>query len=124
MKQTTIKQLLTIAELYGDKPLWHFLILIFEIINGSKIYHLEEEGKIIGSVTLKRNRVSNLIVNKEYRNKGWGDMLLNESEQIISKDYESWYGYCTKESLQYHLNRGSKVVDYVPPLFKIKKGVI
>lgn len=41
------------------------------------IFMLVDKDKIIGSVTLLNNEIDDLIVNKDYQNKGYGKKLLN-----------------------------------------------
>lgn len=47
------------------------------IKNQDYIFMLLDEDKIIGSVTLLNNEIEDLIVNKNYQNKGYGKELLN-----------------------------------------------
>ena len=47
------------------------------IKNQDYIFMLLDKDKIIGSVTLLNNEIDDLIVNKNYQNKGYGKELLN-----------------------------------------------
>lgn len=47
------------------------------IKNQDYIFMLLDKNKIIGSVTLLNNEIDDLIVNKNYQNKGYGKELLN-----------------------------------------------
>ena len=59
----------------------------YEQIKGkiSDIYLLVEGGEIIGSVACYGNEIDDLIVNKQYRNKGYGKQLLLWSMRQIRK---------------------------------------
>ena len=45
-------------------------------VKKEKIYVLEADGKLIGSVAVYDNEIDDLIVEKSYRRRGYGEALL------------------------------------------------
>ncbi|MBE6150132.1 MAG: GNAT family N-acetyltransferase [Firmicutes bacterium] len=58
--------------------------------NNKVIEKKDEKGELIGVSVINKNTIYMLCVNEQYRNKGIGTQLLNESENyILSKGYDT-----------------------------------
>lgn len=52
-----------------------------------KSFQLRKNDNIIGSITWEKNEIRTLLVEQEYRRKGYGSDLLKKAELEIQKNY-------------------------------------
>ncbi len=80
---------------------------IFEELKACEIYCLKKRGKIIGSVSLSKNKVDGLYVCPGHVGKGYGRKLLKFAEKkIMKKGYWESYLYSTLNSENFYLSQG------------------
>ena len=99
-KLRQLKQLLCI---YSEVPMipriltlsWYFLFGI--------IYIYTNEERLVGSISVLRNRVSNFYVLPEHRGKGIGTRLLNHAiEKVKSRGYPYFVGAVQPKDLRHY----------------------
>ena len=51
------------------------------------VIKIREKGELLGSVLVKENWITYLVINPKFRGKGLGTILLRKAEELISKKY-------------------------------------
>ena len=85
---------------------------ILEDIKASKVYLIEDEGKISGTVTISGNEINRLFVLPEYQHRGYGRMLMDFAEQMIMKENDSIVLDASLPAKKIYLLRGYEAKAY------------
>ena len=85
---------------------------ILEDIRKGNIYLLEDSGEYIGTVTIKDNEICRLFVVPQKHHHGYGQALLDFSEQKIGEKYSKITLDASLPAKRIYLKRGYKDVEY------------
>lgn len=91
---------------------YHNIDNIMNDITDNKVYVVCNNDLIIGTVTIKENDISRLYIDPDYQNHGYGSMLLDYAEKIISEKYDSAVLDCSLPAKSLYLKRGYKEIYY------------
>ncbi len=72
------------------------------------VWLLEEEGKPVGTVTIKENAVNRLFVLPEYQSRGYGSQLMDFAEDKIAENYSHVHIDSSLAAKEMYLKRGYK----------------
>lgn len=78
----------------------------------NKVYIICDNGSVIGTVTISENDISRLYVDPDYQKQGYGTLLLDFAERIISEKYDSAVLDCSLPAKNLYHKRGYKEIDY------------
>lgn len=81
-------------------------------ITENKVYIIFNDGAVIGTVTIFENDISRLYVDPNYQKQGYGTLLLDFAEKIISEKYDRAVLDCSLPAKNLYLKRGYKEIDY------------
>lgn len=81
--------------------------VLSDIKNGI-VWLLEEDGCIVGAVTIKENAVNRLFVLPEYQSCGYGSQLMDFAEAKISEKYNYVHIDSSLAAKEMYLKRGYK----------------
>lgn len=81
--------------------------VLLDIKNGI-VWLLEEDGCIVGTVTIKENAVNRLFVLPEYQSCGYGSQLMDFAEAKISEKYNYVHIDSSLAAKEMYLKRGYK----------------
>lgn len=76
------------------------------------VYILEDDNKIVGTVTINDNEINRLYVLPEYQRKGYGGFLLNFAEKLISENHDEIVLYSSFPAKGMYLKRGYRECKY------------
>lgn len=85
--------------------------MIRDIQNGI-VYVLENEGMIIGTGTIKENRVCRLVVKTNQQEKGYGTKLIEYIEKQILLNYETVILEASLPACELYRKRGYMTMEY------------
>ena len=86
----------------------HKLENIKEDIAGGRVWLLEDEGYLVGTVTIKDNAVNRLFVLPEYQSHGFGSQLMDFAEDKIAENYNQIHIDSSLAAKEMYLKRGYK----------------
>ena len=105
----------TISEIYSHyyaEGVVHFFLqhhsrenVLSDIGNGI-VWLLEEDGKLIGTVTIQNNAVNRLFVLPEYQSHGYGSRLMDFAEDKIAENYSYVHIDSSLAAKEMYLKRG------------------
>ncbi len=72
------------------------------------VWLLEEEGKPVGTVTIKENAVNRLFVLPQYQSRGYGSQLMDFAEDKIAENYSHVHIDSSLAAKEMYLKRGYK----------------
>ncbi|MCM1159433.1 MAG: GNAT family N-acetyltransferase [Clostridium sp.] len=75
-------------------------------IENEIVWLLEEEGKLVGTVTIKENAVNRLFVLPEYQSRGYGSRLMDFAENKIAENYGHVHIDSSLAAKEMYLKRG------------------
>ena len=81
-------------------------------IDAGCVYLLEDEGRIVGTVTVSGNHINRLFVLPECQHKGYGRALIDFAEEKISEQYKTIELDASFPAKPIYLKRGYKDVGY------------
>lgn len=81
--------------------------VLSDIENGI-VWLLEEDGCMVGTVTIKGNAVNRLFVLPEYQSRGYGSQLMDFAETKIAEKYSHVYLDSSLAAKEMYLKRGYK----------------
>ena len=76
------------------------------------VYLLEENGEYIGTVTIKKNEICRLFVLPQKQHRGYGQALLEFTEQKICEKYSRIVLDASLPAKRIYIRRGYKEVEY------------
>lgn len=77
----------------------------------SRLFIIEVDNKVVGTVTIKDNEINRLFVLPQYQKKGYGRALLDFSEKEISKIYKKIRLDASLPAKEIYLKRGYKEIE-------------
>ena len=86
----------------------HKLENIMEDIASGRVWLLEDEGYLVGTVTIKDNAVNRLFVLPEYQSHGYGSQLMDFAEDKIAENYSQIHIDSSMAAKEMYLKRGYK----------------
>lgn len=78
----------------------------------NKVYIICDNGSVIGTVTISENDISRLYVDPDYQKHGYGTLLLDFAERIISEKYDRAVLDCSLPAKNLYLKRGYKEINF------------
>ena len=81
-------------------------------ITENKVYIICDNGLVIGTVTIFKNDISRLYVDPDYQKQGYGTLLLEFAEKMISEKYDRAVLDCSLPAKSLYLKRGYKEINY------------
>ncbi len=60
---------------------------IMRDIKDGKVYLLEDQDKVIGTITICQNEINRFFVRSEYQHKGYGKILIDFAEKMILQNF-------------------------------------
>ena len=81
-------------------------------ITENKVYIICDNGLVIGTVTIFKNDISRLYVDPDYQKQGYGTLLLEFAEKMISEKYDRAVFDCYLPAKSLYLKRGYKEINY------------
>ena len=81
---------------------------VLEDIKNGRVWLLEDEGYLVGTVTIKENAVNRLFVLPEYQSHGLGSQLMDFAEDKISEKYSQIHIDSSLAAKDMYLKRGYK----------------
>lgn len=85
--------------------------IIRDIQNGI-VYVLENDGLMIGTGTIKENRVCRLVVKTNQQEKGYGTKIIEYLEEQILSNYETVILDASLPACELYRKRGYKTMEY------------
>ncbi|MCM1162048.1 MAG: GNAT family N-acetyltransferase [Roseburia sp.] len=111
--QITRDTILEIYSHYYAEGVVHFFLqhhsrenVLSDIGNGI-VWLLEEEGKLVGTVTVKENAVNRLFVLPEHQSRGYGSQLMDFAENKIAENYSYVHIDSSLAAKEMYLKRGT-----------------
>ena len=81
-------------------------------IDEGLVYVSELDGEIVGTVTLRRDRIDRLFVPPEHQGRGYGKQLMLFSEETIFSAYEHAFVDAALPSVKMYHRNGYITVEY------------
>ena len=81
-------------------------------IDAGCVYLLEDEGRIVGTVTVSGNHINRLFVLPECQHKGYGRYMMDFAEEKIAKDHKTIELDASFPAKRIYLKRGYKETEY------------
>lgn len=81
-------------------------------ITENKVYIICDNGLVIGTVTISENDISRLYLDPDYQKQGYGTLLLEFAEKMISEKYDCAVLDCSLPAKSLYLKRGYKEINY------------
>ena len=81
-------------------------------IEAGIVYVSEHEGRIVGTVTVRANRMDRLFVIPEFQGMGFGKELIVFSEDLVFSEYEEMIVESATSSIMMHDAHGFRTVGY------------
>ena len=81
-------------------------------IDAGKVFLLEVDEIVIGTVTVSDNEINRLFVLPDYQHKGYGRALMNFAEEMISKEHDHIILDASLPAKQIYLKRGYVATKY------------
>lgn len=81
---------------------------VLEDIKNGRVWLLEDEGYLVGTVTIKDNAVNRLFVLPEYQSHGLGSQIMDFAEDKISEKYSQIHIDSSLAAKDMYLKRGYK----------------
>ncbi len=81
-------------------------------IDAEKVFVLEADEIVIGTVTVSDNEINRLFVLPDFQHKGYGRALLNFAEEMISKEHDHIILDASLPAKQIYLKRGYVATKY------------
>lgn len=81
---------------------------VLEDIKNGRVWLLEDEGYLVGTVTIKENAVNRLFVLPEYQSHGLGSQLMDFAEDKIAENYSQILIDSSLAAKDMYLKRGYK----------------
>lgn len=79
---------------------------ILEDIEKGTVWLLEEDGRLVGTVTIKENAINRLFVLPEYQSQGYGSRLMDFGEEKIAENYDLVHIDSSLAAKEMYLKRG------------------
>ena len=81
---------------------------VLEDIEHGRVWLLEDEGHLVGTVTIKENAVNRLFVLPEYQSHGFGSRLMDFAEDKIAENHSQIHIDSSLAAKEMYLKRGYK----------------
>ena len=81
-------------------------------IDAGCVYLLEDDGKVVGTVTVSGNHINRLFVLPECQHKGYGRYMMDFAEEKIAKDHKTIELDASFPAKRIYLKRGYKETEY------------
>lgn len=81
---------------------------ILEDIESNRVWLLEDDGRFVGTVTIKENAVNRLFVLPEYQSHGYGSQLMDFAEEKIAENFPQIHIDSSLAAKEMYLKRGYK----------------
>ncbi len=81
-------------------------------ITDGEVYLLEDENRIVGTVTVNDNEINRLYVLPEYQGKGYGSFLTEFAEKKISENYDEIILCASFAAKKFYSDRGYREYFY------------
>ena len=81
---------------------------VLEDIKNGRVWLLEDEGYLVGTVTIKENAVNRLFVLPEFQSHGFGSLLMDFAEDKIAENYSQIHIDSSLAAKEMYLKRGYK----------------
>ncbi|MBQ9198951.1 MAG: GNAT family N-acetyltransferase [Lachnospiraceae bacterium] len=81
-------------------------------IEAGKVFLLEVDEFVIGTVTISDNEINRLFVLPDFQHKGYGRELMDFAEEIISKEHDHVILDASLPAKQIYLKRGYVATKY------------
>ena len=81
---------------------------ILEDIESNRVWLLEDDGRFVGTVTIKENAVNRLFVLPKYQSHGYGSQLMDFAEGKITEKFEQIHIDSSLAAKEMYLKRGYK----------------
>lgn len=81
---------------------------VLEDIENGRVWLLENEGRLVGTVTIKENAVHRLFVLPELQSRGFGSRLMDFAEEKVAKNYSHVHIDSSLAAKEMYLKRGYK----------------
>lgn len=81
-------------------------------IDAEKVFVLEVDEIVIGTITVSDNEINRLFVLPDFQHKGYGRALMNFAEEMISKEFDRIILDASLPAKQIYLKRGYVATKY------------
>ena len=85
---------------------------ILNDIAAGKVYLLEADDVCVGTVTISNNEICRLFVLPEYQHKGYGRLLMDYAEKMISKTNKTVVLDASFPAKKIYIKRGYEPTEY------------
>ena len=85
---------------------------IIDDIRLGKVFLLEAEGAIVGTVTISDNEINRLFVLPAHQHKGYGRALMDFAEQAIPESFDRIVLDASLPAKKIYLKRGYRATEY------------